>query len=393
MTSSSEREKTMKRVLATVLISVVAAVGVMADTATETLFSSKSTITVPGYSGSTTLGNFPVLVKLTAGSPVGFAYDDCAAGGADIRFADADGNLIPHEVDTWNTAGTSLVWVSIPSVSGTTTEFTMYYGASDVPALPAVEAGTVWTATGHRAVWHFAADAKESAQGLVASASAGTPSYANDGAVGKCWQSPGTAWLEYANNASWSTLGEGSPLTISAWAKYEGSANYNRILSTMSVWTMPAGYELTIQNQKNQITVGSSSSSQYQKIVSPGPSDQLVYLTAVYNSDRYADLYGNGVRQEHKQLNQVVQPTEALHLACVKGTGTANNIWNGKLDEVRLHAVAESADWVKACYDTMTSASFLSMGDVEPTGGTVPLSVRVNGENLPLGVFKRISKP
>ena len=324
-----------------------------------------------GYAGTDTLTNFPVLVKLAAGTPAGFDYADCAEDGADIRFASPDGTVLPHEIDTWNTNGESFVWVKIPAISGTATAFSMYYAASDPAALPPVDPHDVWTAAGHRAVWHFAADATESAQGLVASTATGTPSYENDGAVGKCWQSAGAAWLQYANDASWSALGAGSTLTISTWAKFDSTSySYNRILSTMSTWEQPAGYELTVQDDVNEITVGSSGKSQYQKIVSPGPSDKLVYLTAVYNADRYADLYVNGVLKEHMQLNQVVQPTEAMTVACV---GNGVNVWNGKLDELRLHAAAESADWVKACYDTMAApTSFVTLSPAESTDPDLP---------------------
>ncbi len=326
---------------------------------------------VSGYAGTETLTNFPVLVKLAAGAPAGFDYADCAEDGSDLRFAAADGLVLPHEIDTWNTNGESFVWVQIPAISGTATSFAMYYAASNPAALPPIDPRAVWTAAGHRAVWHFAADATESAQGLVPSATNGTPSYVYAGAVGQSWQSAGTAWLQYANDASWSALGAGSTLTISAWAKFDSTSyGYNRILSTMSTWEQPAGYELTVQNQKNQITVGSSGRSQYQKIVSPGPMDELVYLTAVYNADRYADLYVNGVLQEHKLLNQVVQPTETMTVACLAGGG---NVWNGSLDELRLHAAAESADWVKACYDTMaTPTSFVALSPAESTDPDLP---------------------
>ena len=71
-------------------------------------------IAVSGYAGAAPLTNFPVLVALSADAPAGFRYSDCAADGSDLRFADADGNLLPHEVDTWNAAGESLVWVGLP---------------------------------------------------------------------------------------------------------------------------------------------------------------------------------------------------------------------------------------------------------------------------------------
>ena len=94
----------MKRLLAS-LLAAFAATAAMADALDTSLFLMKSEMTIPGYAGSTTLANFPVLVRLAANSPTGFDYNDCAADGSDIRFADANGDLIPHEIDTWNTSG------------------------------------------------------------------------------------------------------------------------------------------------------------------------------------------------------------------------------------------------------------------------------------------------
>ena len=80
------------------------------------------------FSDDTTLQDFPVLVRIAeydentgAGIP-GFDYDDLLAeNGGDLRFADAEGNLLSSEIDTWNTNGESLVWVKVPSLSTNTT--------------------------------------------------------------------------------------------------------------------------------------------------------------------------------------------------------------------------------------------------------------------------------
>ena len=90
----------MKKLISAMFFAVLAATAAMADALDTTLFAKKSDITVSGYAGSTTLANFPVLVRLAANSPTGFDYDDCAEDGSDIRFADANGDLIPHEIDT-----------------------------------------------------------------------------------------------------------------------------------------------------------------------------------------------------------------------------------------------------------------------------------------------------
>ena len=67
-----------------------------------------------GYNGTDALPNFQALVKLPDGVE-GFSYDDYSAqDGSDIWFTDSNGNVIPHEIDTWNPSGESLVWVTMP---------------------------------------------------------------------------------------------------------------------------------------------------------------------------------------------------------------------------------------------------------------------------------------
>jgi len=350
-----------------------------------TLFAKKSDITISGYAGSTPLANFPVLVRLAANSPDGFDYADCAADGSDLRFADANGDLIPHEIDTWKTDGTSLVWVSVPSISGTATTFTMYYGVEDVSELPAVTESEVWIGANFNAVWHFSGSSKESANGLTPSSSDSSstpPGYtATTFGVGTCFKASNST-LGYLVSDTWTTLGTGGTLTLSTWSKFDGSsANYNRMLSCMSDWAKPAGWELTIQNASvDQITVGSSNRSQFQYTASGvGPGSGNVYLTVVYNAGGNTQLYTNGVLATAQSLNQVVKPTEKLYIGSLNKSA---NRWNGSLDEIRIHRDAESADWVKACYDTMASASFLTLGAVAAPSGVSALKIRAYGATL-----------
>ena len=87
-------------------------------------------LTVAGYSGSSPLAGFPVLVRIAAGSPSGFSYDDLhsKSDGADIAFINMEGNGLPFEIDTWDPNGTSLIWVRLPSMTNGT-EFVMCLGA------------------------------------------------------------------------------------------------------------------------------------------------------------------------------------------------------------------------------------------------------------------------
>ena len=392
-TESIKMKTLMNTALKTIMKSSLCALAALflasfAANATELdpiLFAKKSDITVSGYAGSTTLANFPVLVRLAANSPSGFDYADCAEDGSDLRFADANGDLIPHEIDTWNTSGESLVWVSVPSISGTATTFTMYYVTNGASSLPAVTESDVWTGANFNAVWHFSGSNKESANGLEPSSSDSSstpPGYtATTFGVGTCFKASNST-LGYLVSDTWTTLGTGGTLTLSTWSKFDGSsASYNRMLSCMSDWAKPAGWELTIQNASvDQITVGSSNSSQFQYTASGvGPGSGNVYLTVVYNAGGNTQLYTNGVLATAKSLNQVVKPTEKLYIGSLN---KSYNRWNGSLDEIRIHRDAESADWVKACYDTMASDSFLTLGAVAAPSGEMPLKIRAYGATL-----------
>ena len=88
-------------------------------------FDKGAVFTVQGYTNangaarSEPLSGFPVLVRLAANSPTGFSYADLHSptNGADLAFVDMDGTGLPFEIDTWNTNGTSLVWVTLPTMT------------------------------------------------------------------------------------------------------------------------------------------------------------------------------------------------------------------------------------------------------------------------------------
>ena len=367
----------MKSVLCT--IAALAAVSsVYAAKLNTALFAKQSVVTVSGttgYTGETDLSNFPVLVKFSEGAPSGFSYANCATDGSDLRFADAGGNLIAHEIDTWSTSGTSMVWVCVSTLAhGADTTFTMYYGTNGVSALPEVAASDVWTSAGYNAVWHFDSSNKESVHNLSAT-SYGTVEYRNRTTYptlmgGSAMWLKSNGYLEYANSADWTTLGEGNTLTLSCWA-ISDSPNYGRMISSKENWNDAAGYELTTQGNATTITVSSSGTTgdnQLQKSSMPSVTSWR-HITATYASDGTLSLWVDGVNKGSgpKTKVELKVPISVLTLGSSKGGG---NYWPGGLDEVRIHRGVESDDWIKACYDTMTSTTFAVPGavtDVDPS--------------------------
>ena len=362
----------MKSVLCT--IAALAAVSsVYAAKLNTALFAKQSVVTVSGttgYTGETDLSNFPVLVKFSEGAPSGFSYANCATDGSDLRFADAGGNLIAHEIDTWSTSGTSMVWVCVSTLAhGADTTFTMYYGTNGVSALPEVAASDVWTSAGYNAVWHFDSSNKESVHNLSAT-SHGTTAYNNDSTYptmmgGNAMWLSNEGYLSFGNSADWKTLGDGNTLTLSCWAISQ-DPKYGRMISCKNSWDGSTGYELTMQNSDTIITVGSTGNSQ-KKFENTPSVKQWRHLTATFASDGKIALWVDGNHFDTSSRVALTTPAEELRIGAV---AQANNYWNGGLDEVRIHRGVESDDWIKACYDTMTSNTFAVPGavtDVDPS--------------------------
>ncbi|MGH7408685.1 MAG: DUF2341 domain-containing protein, partial [Candidatus Methylomirabilales bacterium] len=74
------------------------------------------------------LVNVPVLVVLNS---TRIDYSQTQNAGQDLRFTDSDGTtLLAHEIEKWDEAGTSYVWVKVPQIDGssTTDHIWMFYG-------------------------------------------------------------------------------------------------------------------------------------------------------------------------------------------------------------------------------------------------------------------------
>lgn len=88
------------------------------NSGTMNAWSHGARIAFPGYAGSETLTNFPMLVRLDAANVPGFSYSQLAfPNGADLRFTDSSGTELGYEIESWNPGGTSLIWVKVPSLA------------------------------------------------------------------------------------------------------------------------------------------------------------------------------------------------------------------------------------------------------------------------------------
>ena len=109
-------------------------------------------ITFPGYTRSETLTNFPALVTFT--NYTGFL----STNGYDLRFwtnATFTGTPLNYEIDTWNTAGSSYVWVQVPTLAIGTSIWATWGDPLNTSQQAYTTNGATWN-SGYAGVWHLA---------------------------------------------------------------------------------------------------------------------------------------------------------------------------------------------------------------------------------------------
>lgn len=144
----------VKRWTMLTVIAVLAAAGGVVWGANFADWSGSCLVTFKGYTGSESLEQFPVLLELSEARILGFNYGQLQANGADLRFSDMAGSELPYEIDTWDSSGTSYVWVRVAELVDSTTTIMMHWGndAAEKPEYDGAE--SVW-ANGYVGVWHL----------------------------------------------------------------------------------------------------------------------------------------------------------------------------------------------------------------------------------------------
>ena len=339
------------------------------------VFAKMVEFTVSGYTGASALADFPVAVRLAAGSPSGFSYADMAdsSNGRELRFADAAGRSLAYEVERWDPDGASLVWVKLPTLSNGTA-FTMYYGGEPADA---VEPRWTWAAD-YVGVWHMAeeggavADSVNGMDAVPAGAAAAAQQVAADGVFGRARVNSanshayqGQSMLKVADST---LLDLGGDFTFSGWVKMtaESANDLARIVSRNEGNTAGAPeWELRISGYDALNGYAGSNTPVSGGI--PSAQNAWVHVAGVFDGTAFT-AYANGA----KVAEGTVSPVQDSNHQLVFGGRDPNLVtghFTGLFDEFRLRDAASSADWVKAEY-AQSSASFLTAGEATDVSGT-----------------------
>lgn len=365
----------MKKLMLALMTACAAAVS-FGEILEPTLFAKKCDFTVSGYAGSSTLEDFPVLVRLSAGKPVGFSYDDCAAGGADLRFTDEVGNVVPHEIDTWNPEGESLVWVKVPMLVGAATTITCYFGAKS-DQLPMVDFRNTWSK--YVTVIHGGttiADSSANNLTLTANSMTGTEAggfigggmnKASKNSKGVNVPSPYKKNL-FANNRQYS---------ISFWAKSPTKSDDGTHVTVCGVTAWNNAGFLGLFEKSHGWSVAVSGHHHYVDGKGKLPANTWMFTAFSYDTAQgYYTSYSDGELIKAWTDSDKYTDTGVDYWSFGGYANTANNDnFYGDLDECRIYDGLASADWFKAEYDSMHDAAFVVGATVEDVATTPEPSV------------------
>ena len=347
-------------------------------------------MTVGGYAGSTALENFPVLVRISPARIEGFAYSSCQADGKDIQFVTPDGLAVcPHEIEKWDPRGESLVWVKVPRLEGTDTKVLFRFGCATLTAAAAGK--DVWSgASGgfYGGVWHFAEEATAANAGSVLSADSAkhlatvvmdavptnalrasyaasvTEMVSTSGVVGNGRCNATTKDNNYFRSGNYDSFGLGSSFTFSAWYRHVKLATYARLFGRCNVAWVPktggGGWGASLYNRSTLLNVTGDAEGMGGSGTLPSEIDdgEWIHLAVSFDGANIR-IYTNGCLSA-----STVTKGGAADCGLDLCFGASFGSWNcyGAFDEARLLSLPASADWMKAEYDSVVSADFVTCG-------------------------------
>ena len=343
-------------------------------------------ITFSGYTNGVTLADFPVLVRLSTNIP-GFSYAQFISpnSGADLRFTSANGRELPFQIDQWNPAGESQVWVQVPSITGTNDYITAYWGNADDSAMPPSNTnGAVWTtlsgSNDFLLVYHMNQTGLPFADSTLRyPATSGVAPALAGGEVGN-----GSAFNGSSQFLDAGLVNIGKTFTLSAWVNIAPSASSEQTLwcNKQGGWNV-AGFDFYVNSyQTNDGIIYFDSADGVGGNVSPRTAAHAVtfgqwhLLTGTMDGvNGSVHVYVDGVDQTTSTaVDTAFQVTNYVRCgALLTGSpgATGGLYFDGSMDETRIESGVRSSAWVRASWATVADSAFATYGAIVPAAVTL----------------------
>ena len=341
-------------------------------------FHNRTTFEIPGSSDGSVLENFPVLVRFSKDT-IGFDYSEVLKD--DLRFADANGNYLPYDIDTWDTTGESVVWVKLTELPAAGTKISMYWNVREGYSVGEPnDPSKVWE--DYVGVWHMSEKITAS-QATRAESKDSTANHhdaapkTNKGPLSQMVSTNGVVGLGRNLNNDipagsqkgrnrLNTAGpvdHGNTFTYSGW--YIRTATRTNVKVNLACNKPKAhgasthGFGIDLDDDGGLIA--HCNGSEWKKFAGFGKMDhQWTFLTVVYEPTRVT-AYANGVRVGTPQNFVQYGAIENSDLCFGIGAGPIGSTENddctytfeGGVDEIRLARTNRSEAWIKADYEQM----------------------------------------
>lgn len=315
-----------------------------------------TTITFPGYNRAEVLTNFRCLVLLSTNLP-GFSYAQFQSPNAgDLRFSTEDGSgALNYEIDTWNPAGESRVWVQVPAL-GSNTAISASWGNSVLTNLPASTTnGATWS-QGYLDVWHLRETNGAHLDSSPALASARFTQVAGQGTAAGIVGAGDNFISASRNYVSLPDMGTNSAVTVEAWLNLAGTPA-GADIGVVSSDSWGVGYtHFKVSNalQLKAAIGGAGDVISSNNLLAMGTWFHVAYTiggTATNDLKLYcnAGLVGTASGRADNNLTDV-------NIAREYG----GRYLNARVDQVRISKVARSSNWLWATYQNIRSNALFS---------------------------------
>jgi hypothetical protein len=287
---------------------------------------------------------FPVLVKLHDGL-TGFDYSQFAsASGSDLRVTDVTGtNTLYHEIEDWDTNGTSCVWVQMPKLTDDGLSIWLYWGNdADTNSPGYATNGTVWT-NGFDLVQHMSDDTGsisvyDSTSNNVQTTFKSSYSLEESGRIGRAL---GLTSISSAIQVSDPYVPLAESWTISTWFKGLYPTSQGRTLARTYSGDRAAIVEKASDNLGVQIGLDFTDSG-YDLPVGSSNWHHLAVVGESGGTGFYVDgqFVGAATNQVSGSIQYIANTFSLLGGECFADL----------IDEFRIEGVARSANWIWTCW-------------------------------------------
>ena len=369
-----------RRTLLALSLSFALSEGVLADPTSsptnslldKTAFAREYAVSFTNYTGTSRLQDFPVLIRLSTAID-GFSYADFhLPNGGDVRFADSSGNLLSHEIDTWDTNGVSTVWVKVPLFSKRT-RISFLYGCDNPPQ---VNAADVWS-NDYVGVWHLGESGipMVDSSGVSSSFTQARGSslvYAAEGVVGGAVDFARPSCTNSLVAPAHDALDGFEKCTVEMWTRQTEHVQNAGVLSKRRGYRQDTAYYLYDTGSSLAFFVSSNGVSTA-GVGNVKPASNT-WSHVAFSFDSTADTsnakrYLNGALDGSTTASCGSITNSPVDLCLGSFNAGATDNFVGRIDELRISRTARSTGWIRATYECVAKADFATFTLPGEAGG------------------------